>query len=129
MARSLRSHYLAQGLLIGEFRAELKGKDEEYVKSLKQQGEDITQLTRACEQYQDLQREYASELGQIEEAFMRERRSCFGNKSEIDALLRPAPPNGDSVHGNEAGARGGVRRGNRRPARQGCRGLLQAQNR
>ena len=39
-------------------------------------------------QYQDLQREYASELGQIEEAFMRERDELLsGNKSEIDALF------------------------------------------
>ena len=75
--------------LISEFRLELKGKDEEYVKSLKQQGEDITQLiARMRKQYQDLQHEYASELGQIEEAFMRERDELLsGNKTEIDSLF------------------------------------------
>ena len=75
--------------LIGQFRTELKGKDEEYVKSLKQQGEDITQLiARMRKQYHDLQREYASELGQIEDAFMRERDELLSsNKSEIDSLF------------------------------------------
>jgi|TARA_B110000091_G_scaffold194651_1_gene220687 dynein regulatory complex protein 1 len=75
--------------LISEFRLELKGKDEEYVKSLKQQGEDITQLiSRMRKQYQDLQTEYASELGQIEEAFMRERDELLSaNKTEIDSLF------------------------------------------
>jgi dynein regulatry complex protein 1 len=75
--------------LIQEFRLELKGKDEEYVKSLKQQGEDITQLiARMRKQYQDLQHEYASELSQIEEAFMRERDELLSNnKTEIDSLF------------------------------------------
>jgi len=75
--------------LISEFRLELKGKDEEYVKSLKQQGEDITQLiARMRKQYQDLQHEYATELSQIEEAFMRERDELLSaNKTEIDSLF------------------------------------------
>ena len=75
--------------LISEFRLELKGKDEEYVKSLKQEGEDITQLiSRMRKQYQDLQNEYGTELSQIEEAFMRERDELLSaNKTEIDALF------------------------------------------
>ena len=60
--------------MIKEFNNELKSKDEEYVKSLKQQEEDITQLlSRMRTQYNDLQKEYEVELEQIEDAFMRER--------------------------------------------------------
>jgi dynein regulatory complex protein 1 len=75
--------------LISEFRLELKGKDEEYVKSLKQQGEDITELiARMRKQYQDLQTEYTTELEQIEQAFMRERDELLSsNKTEIDSLF------------------------------------------
>ena len=44
--------------LINEFNNELKSKDEEYVKALKQQEEDITQLiSRMRKQYSDLQKE------------------------------------------------------------------------
>lgn len=75
--------------LITEFRNELKSKDEEYVKALKQQVEDIEQLiARMRKQYQDLQREYGSELAQIEDAFMRERDELLSkNKADIDGLF------------------------------------------
>merc|ERR1711991_206912 len=61
----------------------------EYVKSLKQQEEDITQLlSRMRKQYNDLQKEYEVELEQIEDAFMRERDTMLSqNKSEIDDLF------------------------------------------
>ena len=52
--------------LIKEFNNELKSKDEEYVKSLKQQEEDITQLlSRMRTQYNDLQKEYEVEQNKL----------------------------------------------------------------
>ena len=47
-------------------------KDEEYVRALKQQSEDIeTLLDRMSQQFKEMQEEYEVELEQIEDAFLK----------------------------------------------------------
>lgn len=74
---------------IRDFQAELKDKDESYVKMLKQQSADITTLiTRMREQYHTLRKHYEQQLEQIEEAFEQERTDLLGkNKAELDRLF------------------------------------------
>ena len=53
---------------------QLRDKDEEYIKSLKRQGEDIDRLIEFMRsQYEQLRLEYANELNEIEASFKRER--------------------------------------------------------
>ena len=60
--------------LIREFQQQLKSKDEEYVKALKQQADDIEEmLTRMRLEFKELQEEYEVELEAIEAAFLSER--------------------------------------------------------
>ena len=64
--------------LIGEFQQELKGKDDQYVKYLKKQAEDVDLiLERMEEQSKTLMRSYLVELGEIEKAFETERRQLL----------------------------------------------------
>merc|ERR1719265_2134152 len=74
---------------IRDFQTELKNKDEEYIKMLKQQSVDITSLiAKMRDQYHTLRRHYEQQLDQIEEAFEQERTDLFGkNKAEIEALF------------------------------------------
>jgi len=74
---------------IRDFQTELKNKDEEYIKMLKQQSADITSLIgKMRDQYHTLRRHYEQQLEQIEEAFEQERTDLLGkNKAEIEALF------------------------------------------
>lgn len=75
--------------LIKEFQAELKAKDEEYVKALKRQEQDIVNLiARMTQQFKTLQRSYQVELDNIEDEFLKERAELLSsNKGEIDGLF------------------------------------------
>jgi len=75
--------------LIKVFQGQLKAKDEEYVKALKRQAEDIDSLlARMTRQYAVLQEEYGDELEHIEDAFLKEREELLqSNKDEIDTLF------------------------------------------
>lgn len=74
---------------IADFQNELKNKDEEYIKMLKQQGTDVTELiAKMREQYHSLRHHYEQQLEEIEEAFEKERSEMLArNKSEIEALF------------------------------------------
>eukprot|EP00933_Yihiella_yeosuensis_P039320 TRINITY_DN3329_c0_g4_i2.p1 TRINITY_DN3329_c0_g4~~TRINITY_DN3329_c0_g4_i2.p1 ORF type:complete len:667 (-),score=185.13 TRINITY_DN3329_c0_g4_i2:153-2153(-) len=74
---------------IADFQTELKNKDEEYIKMLKQQSADVTHLiVKKREQYHTLRRHYSQQLEEIEEAFEQERTELLGkNKQEIEALF------------------------------------------
>ena len=57
--------------LIAEFQMELKAKDEEYVKALQKQRDDIEEiLARMTEQYNEMRSSYEEELEHIEDAFL-----------------------------------------------------------
>ncbi|GMH87953.1 hypothetical protein TrST_g12260 [Triparma strigata] len=75
--------------LIKEFQQQLKSKDEEYVKALKQQADDVEEmLQRMRTEFKDLQEEYETELESIERAFLEERDELLdNNKNEIDGLF------------------------------------------
>ena len=75
--------------LIAEFHLQLKMKDEEYVKSLKTQSEDVESLlTKMRTEFKELQSEYEVELLAIEDAFLTERSELLtANKGEIDDLF------------------------------------------
>jgi len=72
-----------------EFQTELKNKDEEYIKVLKQQSTDISTLvSKMREQYYTLRKHYEEQLDEIEEAFVKERAELLGkNKAEIESLF------------------------------------------
>lgn len=72
-----------------DFDTELKNKDEEYIKMLKQQRADITTLIdKMRDQYRSLRRDYEQQLDDIEEAFGQERTDLLlKNKAEIEALF------------------------------------------
>jgi len=74
---------------IRDFQTELKNKDEEYVKMLKQQSTDITGLIKGMrDQYHMLRQDYEKKLGDIEGAFEKERSDLMRkNKDEIDELF------------------------------------------
>jgi len=57
--------------LVKDFRLELKSKDDEYIKSLKKQAEDIDALLeRMGRQFGSLRRTFEDELDEVETAFM-----------------------------------------------------------
>merc|ERR1719311_667198 len=72
-----------------EFQTELKNKDEEYIKVLKQQSTDISSLvSKMRDQYYTLRKHYDEQLDEIEEAFVQDRAELLGkNKAEIEALF------------------------------------------
>merc|ERR1719221_1768529 len=74
---------------IRDFQTELKNKDEEYIKMLKQQSSDITTLiSKMRDQYHTLRRNYEDQLEEIEGAFDEERTELLAkNKAEIEALF------------------------------------------
>lgn len=75
--------------LIREFQLQLKAKDEEYVKSLKQQAQDIEDLLQRMRlEFKELQQEYELELEAIEDAFLTERDELLSaNRAEIEGLF------------------------------------------
>lgn len=75
--------------LIGEFQRQLRAKDEEYVKTLRQQSEDIeTLLQKIRREYREMQAEYDKELDAIEDAFLEEReRIIAAHTGDLDALF------------------------------------------
>jgi dynein regulatory complex protein 1 len=68
---------------------ELKAKDDEYVKTLKRQAEDIETILGAMgSQFRDLQSALLEELDEIEQSFLQERRELLdGQKGEISNLF------------------------------------------
>lgn len=80
----------AKDRLKTEFQNELKAKDEEYVKALKKQAEDIDQLLRRMSiQFIELRKAYEDELEEIDTTFMHEREELRDvNRDEMDNLSR-----------------------------------------
>lgn len=76
--------------LIGELQQELKAKDDQYVKHLKKQAEDVDlTLERMEEQSKTLFKSYSEELGDIEKSFEEERRKLIeAQKAEWDKLTK-----------------------------------------
>lgn len=74
---------------IRDFQQELKNKDEEYIKMLKQQSADITSIiAKMRDQYQTMRKYYEEQLDEIEKAFEQERTELLSkSKTEIDALF------------------------------------------
>ncbi len=72
--------------LIGELQQELKAKDDQYVKHLKKQAEDVDLiLERMDEQSKTLYKAYCEELAEIEKSFVNERRKLLeAQKDEWD---------------------------------------------
>lgn len=68
---------------------EMKSKDEEYVRSLQQQREDVEKLVgRMGEQFAELSTAYEGELGAMEASFMAERGELLAaHRREVDGLL------------------------------------------
>jgi len=79
----------SKDFLIERFQQELKAKDEEYVKMLKSQVEDIEQLIlRMRNQFSHARYQYALELEAVEEAFLKEREEILAaNQDEINSLF------------------------------------------
>ena len=75
--------------LILELRGQLKLKDDEYVKALKRQAEDVELLLgKLGQQFSMMQGAYAEELEAIEAAFLQQRQEILaGNKNEMNALF------------------------------------------
>jgi len=75
--------------VIDSFQREIKVKDDEYVKALKRQSEDIENLlTRMGSQYKELHHQYEVELEAIEHAFLTERCEIIEtNRNDIDGLF------------------------------------------
>ncbi|CAN0186433.1 unnamed protein product, partial [Ectocarpus fasciculatus] len=75
--------------LVNDFQVQLKVKDEEYVKALKQQAEDVEELLeRMRTEFRELQEEYEVELEAVEEVFLQEREGLLtANKAEVDGLF------------------------------------------
>lgn len=75
--------------LIGDFQQQLRTKDEEYVRTLRQHAEDVDELlNRIRNEFHELQAEYDKALDDIEEAYLNEReRTIEEHTSEIDAMF------------------------------------------
>jgi dynein regulatry complex protein 1 len=75
--------------LIADFQQQLRSKDEEYVRALRQHAEDIEELLlRIRSEFSELQGEYDKELDSIEEAYLEERERIINeHTTEIDSLF------------------------------------------
>lgn len=75
--------------LISDFMLQLRKKDEEYVRALRQEAEDIDELlTKIRTEYKTMQSEYDKELDAIEDAYLEERdRMIQDHIGDIDALF------------------------------------------
>jgi dynein regulatry complex protein 1 len=81
--------------IISEFQKQLRSKDEEYVKSLRSQAEDVESLMkRIRSEFAELSCEYNKELEAIEDAFVEERdRQIADQTSEVDGLFEKRKTN------------------------------------
>ena len=83
----------AKGGLVEEMKGELKGKDDEYVRTLKQQAEDVDLLLQYMStQLEEMQTAYREELSEVESAFLQVRgqrlavqAGCWGGCSLLEA--------------------------------------------
>lgn len=75
--------------LIASFQTQLRGKDEEYVRTVRKQGEDIDQLlARIRQEFKELQSEYEKEFDGIDEAYLEERERIITDyTAEIDLIF------------------------------------------
>ena len=75
--------------LIESFRGELKRKDDEYIKAIKKQREQVDRLLEGMEeQYVELEKQYSEELDRVEHAFVEERKELVeGNQKMLDGLF------------------------------------------
>lgn len=75
--------------LINDFQLQLRAKDEEYVRALRQHADDIDNLlNRIRSEFRELQAAYDSELDRIEDAYLKERDAIIAeHTSEIDAMF------------------------------------------
>ena len=71
------------------FQDDLRAKDEEYIKQLKRQADDIEKLMRRMNaQYGGMRKLYADEVEKIEEEFLRERKETVDrNRSQLDEMF------------------------------------------
>lgn len=71
------------------FQDDLRAKDEEYIKALKRQADDVEKLIRRMNaQYTGMRDLYGVEIEKIEEEFLRERKETIDrNCAELDALF------------------------------------------
>lgn len=76
--------------MIKQFQDTLKGKDEEYVKSLETQSQNIDKLIALMRiQFNSMRDEYNTQLNEIEAAFKKEREEILArNNGEIDDLFK-----------------------------------------
>ncbi|XP_075263922.1 dynein regulatory complex protein 1-like [Convolutriloba macropyga] len=76
--------------LIKEFQEELKTKDDQYVKDLKKQAEDIDLMVERMEdQIKNLTKTHREELMQVEKAFVSERKELLQNSNnKFDSLMK-----------------------------------------
>ncbi|CAM9946191.1 unnamed protein product, partial [Phaeothamnion confervicola] len=75
--------------LVAAFQAQLKAKDEEYIKGLKQQAADVDELLRRVRtETRELRDAYDAELEAVDDAFLQERDEVLAtNKAEMDAIF------------------------------------------
>jgi dynein regulatory complex protein 1 len=75
--------------LIQDYSNEVKSKDDEYVKELKRQSEEIELLAeRMNKQYMAFQVSFVDELELIEKAFVEERQELISkNYKDIESLM------------------------------------------
>jgi len=75
--------------LIKAFMEQLKNKDEEYVKALKKQNDDVDDLIKAMrKQFIDMRNDYSDQLNIIENNFNTERQKVLNrNADEIKGLF------------------------------------------
>jgi len=75
--------------LLAEFRLELKQRDEEYVKALKKQAEDVDDLLEQMgRQLASLRQMHEEEVDEVETSFMQERHERMqAHEAEVQALM------------------------------------------
>ena len=108
--------------LIVEFQRQLRAKDEEYVRALKQQATDVEGLLKRIRtEFKELQGEYDKELESIEDAYNDERERLISTfVGEIDSLFEHRRNKEVHYKETEAEARGAVSEGRRGPYHQRC---------
>ena len=69
---------------------QLRGKDDEYMKSLKKQNDDIKDLIKSMrKQFTDMRTDYGEQLDQIEQHFAKERQDILArNDDHVKDLFR-----------------------------------------
>lgn len=75
--------------LVSDFMLQLRKKDEEYVRALRQQAEDVDELlSKIRTEYKTIQGEYDKELDSIEDAYLEERDKMIQDHiADIDSLF------------------------------------------